>query len=673
MKNRLIYLFICTFINCYTINSQLINNVDNWVDYLKEMASETENEEQIEALYADLSYLSDHPYDLNSVTFEQLKRFPFLSDVQIENILNQRLYYGKIVSIYELKNIESLDLQTIFLLLPFVYIGDKTVDKREMSFDNMLKYSSNELQIRYDQCFQQKYGYRTFCDSILQRYPNRKYLGEPFYHSIRYAYEFDERVQVGLSAEKDAGEPFWNQSHRGYDYYSCYVLLKDVNKWLKTAVVGDYKISFGQGLVVSNDFVLSRTATVTNGERRNYGFKRHYSTNENDYFRGAATTIAIDKMNVSLFYSHKKLDASIDNTEIRSLKTDGLHRLQREREKMNLVPMQAFGGNIRYVSSDLCFGVTALSYSFGRFEMQPDPKPYNLFYFRGNNNTDISVDYLLKNRYIKFYGETALSSNMAVATLNGLQITPVSYCTFLLIQRYYDRSYQSFYGRSFGQNSTVQNEQGIYLGMQCTPMAHWKLSAYADIFRFPWIKYGTDSPTEGKEWMIQTDYSLGRSVSFYIRYRQKQKEKYQQQRLRYQLLVGVNEFLQLKTSLDGTHNNTLGDQSKGFMVAQSFAWKPFLKFFQSDLYVAFFCTDDYNSRITSYEKNILYAFNMPSFYGRGVRVALSMRLDCFNKRLSFSTKYANTWYFDREKIGKDTEEIDGKRKSDLYALIRWKF
>lgn len=99
MKNRLIYLFICTFINCYTINSQLINNFDNWVDYLKEMASETENEEQIEALYADLSYLSEHPYDLNSVTFEQLKRFPFLSDVQIENILNQRLYYGKIVSI----------------------------------------------------------------------------------------------------------------------------------------------------------------------------------------------------------------------------------------------------------------------------------------------------------------------------------------------------------------------------------------------------------------------------------------------------------------------------------------------------------------------------------------------------------------------------------------------
>lgn len=673
MKKRLIFMFICAFINCYFINSQSINNVDNWTDYLNEMASETEDEEQAEILYADLSYLSEHPYDLNSVTFEQLKRLPFLSDVQIENLLNHRLRYGRMVSVYELKNVESMDLQTISLLLPFVYIGDKTVDKRKISFDNLLKYGSNELQIRYDQCFQQKKGYQAYSDSVLQRYPNRKYLGEPFYHSIRYVYDFDERIQLGFSVEKDEGEPFLNQTHQGYDYYSGYILLKDLNKWLKTMVVGDYKVSFGQGLVVSNDFILSRTAAVTNGERRSYGFRRHYSTNENDFFRGAAATMAIAKVNVSLFYSHKKMDASVDSMNIRSLKTDGLHRLPREREKMNLVPMQTVGANVRYVSPDLCIGMTALSYSFGRFEMQPDPKPYNLFYFRGSKNTDVSVDYLLKNRYIKFFGETAISSNKAIATLNGLQLTPVSYCTFLLLQRYYDRRYQAFYGRSFGQSSTVQNEQGVYLGMQWTPVARWKFSAYADFFRFPWIKFDTSSPTEGKEWMIQTDYTSGKTMAFYIRYRQKQREKSKQQRLRYQLLVNASESLQLKTSLDGTLFNVENNRSKGFMIAQSIGWRPVSELFQSDMYVAYFRTDDYYSRITSYEKNILYAFNMPSFYGRGVRAALSLRWNCFHNRLSFSVKYANTWYFDRDKIGTDSEEIAGKRKSDLYALVRWKF
>ena len=76
--------------------------------------------------------------------------------------------------------------------------------------------------------------------------------------------------------------------------------------------------------------------------------------------------------------------------------------------------MQTYGGNVRYATPGLCIGLTALSYSFGNYSIQPDPKPYNLFYFRGNRNLNISVDYLLKNKLIKFYGETALSRNGAV-------------------------------------------------------------------------------------------------------------------------------------------------------------------------------------------------------------------------------------------------------------------
>ena len=76
------------------------------------------------------------------------------------------------------------------------------------------------MSCRYDKCFQQKKGYCSYPDSILQQYPNRKYLGEPFYHFLRYSYTFDDRLQWGMVAEKDAGEPFWNNHHKGYDFYS---------------------------------------------------------------------------------------------------------------------------------------------------------------------------------------------------------------------------------------------------------------------------------------------------------------------------------------------------------------------------------------------------------------------------------------------------------------------
>lgn len=684
MKLLFIILLVSGLINCYQLKSQTIVSVDKWMEYVEELASETEEEGRIEALYADLSYLTEHPFELNTVSREQLKRLPFLSDQQIDKLLEYRARYGRMVSLYELKNVESFDLDTISLLLSFIYIGENSVDKRPITVKNLLKRGSNELYIRYDQCFQQKRGYGSYLDSILQAYPNRQYLGEPFYHSLRYSYAFDERLQFGVVAEKDAGEPFWNGYHKGYDYYSAHIFMKDMNKWLKSVAVGDYKVSFGQGLVVSNDFSPSRSAQVAQAERRTNGFRRHYSTNEFDFFRGAASTVHIRNVDFSLFYSYRKLDAGVENNTVSSFKTDGLHRLVRDREKMRTVPMQTYGGNIRYATPNVCVGITALSYSFGSLTVEPDPKPYNLFYFRGNRNMNASVDYLLKTRWIKFYGETALSANGAWATLDALQLTPASYFTLLVLYRYYDRRYQAFFGNAFSQNSVVQNEQGIYLGMQWTPFARWKLSAYVDRFRFPWLKYGVDAPSAGQEYMIQTDYNPNRSLSFYIRYKYKQRDQNisdenslhiqssVQQRLRFQFLFSLFPSILLKTSADGILYAGKNKNSKGWMLSQSIGWKPVRIPFQADLYAAFFQTDDYDTRLSSYEKNILYAYTMSSFYGKGFRGTLSFRWNLL-KSLSLSVKYASTYYLDRDVIGTEQEEIDGSLKMDLYTVLRWKF
>ena len=182
MKRLLTTLLVYLLISSYNLSSQTIYSVDKWMEYMEEMASQTEDEARIENLYSDLSYLAEHPFELNTVTENELKRLPFLSDQQINSLLTYRVKYGKLVTLYELKNMEGMDFETISLLLPFVYIGDILVDKRPFTVKNLLKYNSNELQIRYDRCFQQKKGYRSYPDSILEQYPNRKYRGEPFYH-----------------------------------------------------------------------------------------------------------------------------------------------------------------------------------------------------------------------------------------------------------------------------------------------------------------------------------------------------------------------------------------------------------------------------------------------------------------------------------------------------------
>ena len=230
MKRMFINLLVYLLISSYQLKSQTLYSVDKWMEYIEEMASETEDEERIEALYTDLSYLIEHPFELNTVTEGQLKRLPFLSDLQIRELLEYRSRYGKMLTLYELKNVEAFDLETISLLVPFIYISEIIVDKRPITVKNLLKRGSNNLQIRYDRCIQQKKGYCSYPDSVLQQYPNRKYLGEPFYHSVRYSYEFDERIQFGLVAEKDVGEPFWNEYHKGYDYYSVHLFLKEIRR-----------------------------------------------------------------------------------------------------------------------------------------------------------------------------------------------------------------------------------------------------------------------------------------------------------------------------------------------------------------------------------------------------------------------------------------------------------
>ena len=102
MKRMFINLLVYLLISSYQLKSQTLYSVDKWMEYIEEMASETEDEERIEALYTDLSYLVEHPFELNTVTEGELKRLPFLSDLQIRELLGYRSRYGKMLTLYDI-------------------------------------------------------------------------------------------------------------------------------------------------------------------------------------------------------------------------------------------------------------------------------------------------------------------------------------------------------------------------------------------------------------------------------------------------------------------------------------------------------------------------------------------------------------------------------------------
>jgi hypothetical protein len=677
-------LLITLLISCYNAYCQEEAGNGKWLEYIEELAEETEeNTESIEKLFNDLSYLSENPCNLNSITAEQLRQLPFLSDLQILNILDYQRKNNGFATIYELKNIRFLDMETIELILPFVYVGE--IDRsKSFSLKNLSRYGKNELMLRYDRGLDEKAGYKDLPDSILQQYPNRKYVGEAFYHSLRYSYTFDNRLQAGFVAEKDAGEAFWNKTNKGYDYYSAHIFLKDIGI-IRSLAVGDYKVSFGQGLVASNDFTAFRGSMLTQIERRNNGFRRHYSTNENDFFRGVASTVNLNRFDISAFYSNRKADATVNDDVISTLKTDGIHRTPGDLEKKRNIEIQTVGGNIRYVGNEIVVGITALTYSFGGLSVDPALAPYNRFYFRGKRNSNFGADYKMRHGNIVVFGETAISQNGAAATINALQWSASSGIKAIILYRNFGRSYQALYGNAFSQNSTVQNEEGLYISMQCTPFAYWKLSGYVDFFSFPWLKYGVDAPSSGKEYTIQGDFTGFRNSTITARYRYRQRESTaiagheavilptDQHRLRLQFVHKPSKTTSFRTLIEGNiSDNSMSSASRGLIISQNAGWNNTESPFQADIYAAYFNTDNYDSRIYSNEKNMLYSFSIPSFYGEGLRMTTVLRYNITNS-LYVSVKAAWTHYYDRETTGSGTEEIEGRNKTDLYAQIRWKF
>jgi hypothetical protein len=87
----------------------------------------------------------------------------------------------------------------------------------------------------------------------------------------------------------------------------------------------------------------------------------------------------------------------------------------------------------------------------------------------------------------------------------------------------------------------------------------------------------------------------------------------------------------------------------------------------------FFDAVDYGNRFYSYEKDVLYAFSEPMYYGLGCRYYMNLQYD-FSRHLSFWFKIAQTVYADdRETLSSGNEAISGNRKTDVRLLVKWKF
>ena len=643
-----------------SVNNDINNSVNslNWENELEELSNRLQE-----------------PVNLNSATREQLEQFPFLSDIQIEHLLAYIYIHGQMETIYELQLVEELDRQTIQYLLPFVCI--KAINNEPaFRWKTMLKdagrYGKNEVLTRLDIPFYKRKGYE------------HTYLGPSVYNSVKYTFRYRDQLYAGGVAEKDAGEPFAAlHNSYGYDYYSFYLLLQNCGR-LKSLAVGNYRLSFGQGLVMSTDYLMGKTIYASSFNNRSTGIKRHSSTDEYNYFRGVATTVALTKrLSVSAFYSHRNMDGVVTDGEITSVYKTGLHRSRKEADKKNLLTSQLTGGNVSYQQNHIRLGITGVYYVFNR-PYEPELTGYSKYNIHGNHFYNLGIDYAYRWRRFSFQGETAIGKQ-GWASLNRLQYSPVQDIQFMLIHRFYSYDYWAMYAHSFGEGSTVQNEQGYYVGLETTPFSHWRFFVSFDLFSFPWKKYRINKPSRGTDGLIQATFTPRTNLSMYLKYRYKQKERdltgskgtltlpIFHHQLRYRLNYSLNDVFSSRTTLDYNHFHSQDRAAtKGYQVTQMISSQlPWTRLF-ADVQGSYFYTDSYDSRVYASEKGLLYTFYTPSFQGCGFRYSIRLRYEP-SKHWLFITKFGETVYLDRNEIGSGNDLIRGNKKADVQMQLRIKF
>ncbi len=616
-----------------------------------------------------------------------------VTDLQISNLIAYRNLFGRLISIYELQAIPAWDVHTIRKLLNFISVSTPVSLTEEAS--KRIRDGEHSLLLRVSQVLEKSVGFDLSASGT-------KYLGSRQKILFRYRYTYKNLLQFGLLGDKDAGEQFGKGSQKmGFDFYSFHLFARKIGI-IHSLALGDFLVNMGQGLIQWQGLAFKKAVDVMGVKQQSAVLRPYSSAGEFYFHRGAGITIRKGKIEVTAFASFRKLSANfvadtVNNEDfVSSFLTSGYHRSSSENTDRNNLTQTAFGGNCIYRSDPdkagtgkWHVGVNGIYYSFS-LPVQKREEPYNLYSIRGKNWYNFSVDYSYTHKNLHWFGEAAADKNFNKAFINGLLLSVDPGVDISFVQRTIHAAYQSINGNSFTENTYPANETGFYAGITIRPATGWRIDAYGDLYKFPWLKYLVDAFSHGKDFLTQLTYTPNKQAEIYSRFRNGTKQSnlsdntsvtnllvaISKQSWRTQVNFKINTAVTLRSRVEllwyDNKNDNSANAEKGFLGFLDFLYKPLLAPYSAVLRLQYFETDSYNSRIYAYENDVLYSYSIPAFYDKGFRYYFAFNID-ISKKISFWLRWAQTIYRDKTTVGSGPDEINGNKKSELKLQARWIF
>jgi len=627
-------------------------------------------------LFEPQAVFLQRPLHLNKAGEEDLRDSGLFDEPQIANLLRYRDLAGPLIAIYELQSVPGLDLEEIKRILPYVTVGTEIGDLK-LTPGQILRNGKSDVFLRWRRQIESRKG---------------PFAGDPNQLYLRFRHAYENRFSAGFTAEKDPGEEFFKGSNpQGFDFYSAHLFLRETNRTLKALALGDYSVSFGQGLILNTGFGYGKSPSSMDIKRGGRTLSAFTSVNEASFFRGGAVTLGLGRSwETTAFFSSRRRDANNgegDENSITSILLAGNHRTPSEIADEKAFRQTTAGASLRKRFHYGHFAANAVFFQLDK-TLARDPKPYNQFSFSGNNLLDLSLDYSHRFSNLHFFGETAWSDNGAMATINGLVAGLDRKVDFSVLFRHYSPRFQTLQAAPFAETNGANNETGLFFGAEVRPHRILRINAYFDLWKHPLLRYQTDAPSYGHDWLLRLTFFQKRKWEAYWQVRGETKERNDPEKTgktnvlgarklffsRWHLGFRLNQALELRTRLEWGKSSGGGTSAAqtGLMFYQDIIYKPLGVPWSFTTRFALFDTDGYDVRFYSFENDLLYHFSIPAYYDRGSRFYFNVRYKGI-RNLTLEARYSGSFFPGNTEIGTGIDSTPGDKRSEAGAQVKWSF
>ena len=636
---------------------------------LQQLFDSAESEANLEQLVNLIENLKTKNISLNQADSDELRQLPWLTTFDVQAILSYRRDKGQILSFLELEPLIGKDKAAS--IAPYILLNSTPATQPSA----LAPIFPANCPLPTANVFPSSLSLST---RIIWETTQRKGIITGAYSGDNY--KLNHRLQfsaphfdAGFVQDKDIGEPdiadFSSLSIHAYDFGV-----------IKNVVIGNYRLNFGEGVLIGQSRLYSKGSEPIKSVRlSSKQISGYTSSSESGFLQGAATTLKLDHVEVTSFYSANHVDAVINKTSglITSFDESGNHRTTLETSRKDNVTETLTGVNLLYMYQtgllSAKLGGTLLYYNYSQPLAILNPPSSALSTQNSALCYSIQADASLDK--VNLFAEAAFSEKPnETSWIAGTEFEIVHGVSMIASLRRYGSYYYSPFSGAFAERGVgASNERGDYVGIKAKVNESLSVGAYYDLFTFPLLDDHCLYPSDGNDCRLFMTWKQSPVVTWNLQLQHKYKEEQANQGSTsnplWTALPKITDRSRLDCDVDVSrrlHLRSRGEVKKVVNKYQSgdtalFGWLIYQQAgyhvgtFSLKGRVTMFSSDDYDAALYAYEDDLPLTSTLGLYNGRGKSLFILASWQAL-QGMKLAARYDMAWYSDRYLFSSGNDE-----------------